>query len=286
MHGKAGRQSPKALRVSLGALSLLACVFAGSLTANAKAVGEQYVFRTFAGAAAAEDANSSVSSVSFSLPSGVAVDNSGNIYVADTDNHAIRKIAPDGVASLLAGVPGKSGSADGPRSAARFYYPKGLAVDNAGNVYVADTANHTIRKITADGVVTTLAGLAGSIGYSDGEGGTARFYYPSGIATDRSGNLYVADTFNSTLRFINRARVVRTVAGLAGSVGSADGRGAAARFNYPVGVATDRTGRIYVADAGNQTIRRVTLDGSVTTFAGSPGRPGSADGDRDRARFN
>ncbi|PYK38111.1 MAG: hypothetical protein DME60_11705 [Verrucomicrobia bacterium] len=284
----AGRrmQSLTPLRVSLGLLWLLSCVLGGDLTTKAEVVGEHYVFSTFAGAAAAESANSLVSAVSFSSPTGLAVDNSGNVYVADTDNHAIRKIAPTGVVTLLAGVEGKPGSADGLRSAARFYYPSGVAVDNSGNVYVADTANHTIRRITADGVVTTLAGLAGCIGNTDGAGNVARFYYPYGVATDRAGNVYVADTFNSIIRLITPADMVKTFAGLAGTPGSVDGRGGAARFNYPSGVATDSTNHIDVADAGNHSIRQITLDGKVTTLAGSPGRPGSADGIRGAAQFS
>ena len=124
----------------------------------------------------------------------MAVDSSGNVYVADTGNDTIRKITPAGVVTTLAGSAGNVGSADGTGSAARFYYPLGVAVDSSGNVYVADTDNYTIRQITPAGVVTTLAGLAGNSGSADGTGSAARFYYPSGVAVDSTGNVYVADS--------------------------------------------------------------------------------------------
>ncbi len=272
-------------RRSVGVLSLIGCLLVGNLSVHAQAVGQQYLFSTFAATASAKNNISFVPSIALGAPAGVAVDNSGNVYIADTGNHVIRRVASNGTAIVLAGSVGKSGSTDGIRSAARFYYPRGIAVDDAGTIYVADTANHTIREITSDGVVTTLAGLAGSIGSSDGPAGAARFYYPSGIATDRAGNVYVADTFNSTIRFLSHTGVVRTIAGLAGSVGSVDARGGAARFNYPAGVATDSTSCIYVADAGNRTIRRITIDGSVRTLAGSPGSAGNDDGAHAAARF-
>ena len=147
------------------------------------------------------------------------MDGSGNVYVADTGNNTIRKITPAGVVSTLAGMAGSSGSADGTGSAARFYYPFGVAVDGSGNVYVADTYNNTIRKITPAGVVSTLAGTAGSSGSADGTGSAAQFYYPCGVAVDGSGNVYVADTDNYTIRKITPAGVVSTLAGLAGKFG-------------------------------------------------------------------
>ncbi|MEK7675951.1 MAG: chitobiase/beta-hexosaminidase C-terminal domain-containing protein, partial [Verrucomicrobiota bacterium] len=123
----------------------------------------------------------------------------GNVYVADTDNHTIRKVTPVGVVTTLAGLARSSGSADGTGSAARFYGPRGVAVDSAGNVYVVDTDNHTIRKVTPAGVVTTLAGLAGSQGSADGTGSAARFPGPDGVAVDRAGNVYVADAGNNRI---------------------------------------------------------------------------------------
>src|SRR5207245_4199618 len=153
--------------------------------------------------------------------------------------------------TTLAGLAGSTGTADGTGSAARFNDPSGVATDSSGNVYVADYYNSTIRKITPAGVVTTLAGLAGNPGSGDGTGSVAQFFYPVGVATDSSGNVYVADSLNHTIRKITPAGVVTTLAGLAGSFGSADGTGSAARFYYPQGVATDSSGNVYVADSSN-----------------------------------
>ena len=149
--------------------------------------------------------------------------------------------------TTLAGTAGSSGSADGTGAAARFSCPYGVAVDGAGNVFVADAYNSTIRKITSAGVVTTLAGTAGSSGSADGTGAAARFSSPYGVAVDGAGYVFVADTWNSIIRKITPAGVVTTLAGV-GSSGSADGTGAAARFSYPVGVAVDGAGNVFVAD--------------------------------------
>ena len=146
------------------------------------------------------------------------------------------------VLALYVGNLGGPGTADGPRATARFFDPVSVATDSAGDIYVADSQNYTVRKITPAGSVSTLAGLAGSYGSADGTGAAARFKDPWGIATDSAGNVYVADSGNSTIRKITPAGVVSTLAGLAGSTGSADGTGSAARFNVPWGVATDNTG--------------------------------------------
>jgi hypothetical protein len=216
---------------------------------------------------------------------GAATDGAGNLYVADNGNSTIRKITPAGVVTTLAGLAGNSGSADGTGSDARFNDPDGVAADLSGNFYVADNGNSTIRKITPAGVVTTLAGLAGNSGSADGTGSDARFYEPGGVAVDLSGNLYVADQRNSTIRKVTPAGVVTTLAGLAGSNGSADGTGTGARFNWPRGVAVDLSGNLYVADESNCMIRKVTPAGVVTTLAGLAGSGGDADGLGAAARF-
>jgi len=196
---------------------------------------------------------------SMTSPSDVAPDGAGNLYVACAGEHTIRKVAiASGTISLFAGFAGVSGTADGTGTAARFNTPEGVAVDAAGNVYVADTNNHTIREITPAGVVGTLAGAAGISGSSDGVGSGARFQFPADLTVDRSGNLYVVDTDNHTVRKMSLTGATATVAGLAGAGGSADGAGSAARFYYPTGIAVDSAGNIYVADTNNHTVRQST----------------------------
>jgi len=217
-------------------------------------------------------------------PAGVASDGAGNLYVADRLNHTIRRVTPAGMVTTLAGTPGVSGSADGTGAAARFSEPIGVTVDSAGNLYVADSSNHTIRKITPAGAVTTLAGTPGMSGSTDGTGAAARFNDPWGVAVDRAGNVYVADLKNHTIRKVTAAGVVTTLAGTAGESGSSDGEGSAARFRLPKSVAVDSADNIYVADTDNDTIRKITA-GVVTTLAGTARTPGSADGTGANARF-
>lgn len=221
----------------------------------------------------------------FNFPEGLAIDRTGKLYVADSANGTIREITPAGHVTTLAGLAGQFGSADGTGSAARFWRPSGLAVDGAGNVYVTDRANNNIRKVTPSGAVTTLAGMAGGAGSADGTRSAARFCYPSGVAVDGAGNVFVVDSRNYTIRKVTPTGVVTTLAGLAGQSGSMDGSGSAARFDYPSGVATDVAGNIYVADTANNTIRKVTPEGRVTTMAGLSGYYGSTDGTGSEARF-
>jgi len=194
----------------------------------------------------------------FNAPVGIACDAAGNLYV--TDNDTIRKITPAGTVTTLAGKAGSKGSADGSGATARFKGLFGIACDAAGNLYVADAGNDTIRKITPAGDVTTLAGKAGLHGSADGSSATARFYTPTGIACDPAGNLYVADGENSTIRKITPTGEVTTLAGQAGLSGHTDGSGTAARFEHPLGIAADAVANLYVADTGNLTIRKITLN--------------------------
>jgi streptogramin lyase len=244
------------------------------------------VVATLAGLAGnSGSADGTGSAARFYNPFGVMVDSAGNVYVADEANNTIRKVTPTGVVTTVAGLAGSPGSADGTGSDARFFGPEGIATDSAGCIYIADTLNHTIRKVAPGGVVTTLAGLAGNRGNDDGMGSDARFNAPGGLGVDSAGCIYVADIANHTIRKMTPTGVVTTVAGLAGNSGTNDGTGSAARFCYPRGVAVDSAANIYVADSGNHTIRKVSPAGVVTTLAGLAGNPGSADGTGSAALF-
>lgn len=223
---------------------------------------------------------------SFNNPYAVAIDAQKNLYVTDTLNHTIRKVSPSGAVTTLAGSVGSPGNANGTGAAARFNFPVGIAVDGSGNVYVADSRNFTIRKITPAGEVTTYAGAAFQPGSTDGAAASARFLLPYGVATDGGGNVYVADGGNHTIRKIAPDGTVTTLAGSPGVLGFANGSGSAARFSTPWGLTVDASNNIYVADSGNNAIRRITSAGAVTTVAGSPSTPGTQDGPVASARFD
>ncbi len=168
--------------------------------------------------------------------------------------------------STYAGT-GFYGSSNGQSHLSNFYYPCYTTFDASGNMYVADFYNHKVRKISPSGVVSTLAG-SGTAGYQDGAGSTARFVYPSGVAVDASGNVYVTDRDNHRIRKITPSGVVSTLAG-SGSIGSANGTGTAASFYTPTGITIDGSGNLYVSDYNNHRIRKITPLGVVTTYAGT-----------------
>jgi sugar lactone lactonase YvrE len=281
------------------------------------------------------DTSGNDSTASFNAPTGLAVDAAGNIYVADYGNNKIRKISIAGVVSTLAGS-GNQGSVNGPGNLATFNGPTGVAVDGVGNVYVADQNNNQIRAISATGVVSTLAG-SDSTGVQDGLGALAYFFAPSGVATDAQGNVYVADAGNNNIRMITPGGQTTTIAGN-NNPGTQNGAALSATFNNPTGITIDAAGNIYIADmlsnqirklsggvvstlAGGDTtasingvgtaasfffpnsvavdgggnvyvteyatdlVRKITPDGTVTTFAGS-GQPGQADSTGTAASFN
>ena len=265
----------------------------GSVTSTAVSltIGLGSSFTTIAGLAGTTGSiDATGTAARFSGPTGVAVDSSGNIFVTDSSNNTIRMITPAGVVTTIAGVAGSRGSANGLIDVARFNQPTGITVDTAGNLYVADTGNNTIRKLipASNGgyFVTTLAGTAGAFGSTDGPASTALFYHPYGVAINAIGNVYVADTQNGTIRMITSTGVVSTLAGLAGNYGTVDSTGSAARFSFPYSVALDTAGTLYVTDSLNHTIRKVTLGGTVTTFAGQAGFGGNRDDTGTLAQFN
>jgi len=297
---------------------------------------------TYAGSGAGGSTNGRVNEASFLNPMGVAVDSNGNVFVADSRNNLIRKISADGIVTTLAGS-GKEGATDGTVASASFFFPVAVAAGADGNVYVADTHNSLIRKITPAGIVSTIAGeltaatkdhpdslrrldnpygivvgkdgtvyftdwernrvrkispdgkmsiVAGGTdhGSEDGIGQSASFFLPQGIALDEKGNLYIADTYNNIIRKIYPNGAVTTLAGKPAkkgkhNTGSKDGKGPSASFSKPCGIAVDKNGNVYVADVGNNKIRKVTQDGTVTTFAGA-GLRGSENGPAGKATFN
>ncbi|ACB77889.1 NHL repeat containing protein [Opitutus terrae PB90-1] len=237
-----------------------------------------------AGAGKAGSADGDSASARFSGSDGLAVDGTGNVYVADLFNHTIRKITPDGVVTTLAGVARESGFADGAGAAARFYYPRELSIDAYGNILVADEGNCAIRKVSPSGVVSTVAGKTGLSGSDDGVD-AARFSLPRGVAVSRTGDIYVADSGNSTVRRIAVGGAVTTFAGRPGGPGYANGSSETAQFYFPTGIAIDQNRNVFVADSYNNVIRKITPGGVVTTVAGLGGVFGSAEGSGAAARF-
>lgn len=225
-------------------------------------------------------------SARFWNPNSCRVDRSGNVFVSDHNNCAIRKITPSGQVTTAAGLLGTGGERDGQGAAARFYYPAGLAFDSKGDLYVADYWGYTIRRMTPSGFVTTVAGRPSNPGSDDGPPASARFRGPAWLAFDRAGNLWISDAEGQTVRRMDTNRNVVTVAGQPGVSGSADGPAAAATFNLPRGLAVDEAGNVYVADRRNHTIRKIGTNGIVSTIAGTVGAWGSVDGVGAAARFH
>jgi len=233
------------------------------------------VVSTLAGGDTTGSVNGTGVNASFFDPLGVTLDGSGNVYVADAGNNLIREITPVGVVTTLAGNGANATTSNGTLSASSFNNPTGVAIDKAGNIYVANYLNDNILEVSPAGVVNTFAG-SGQQGAANGPAASATFYFPNNVALDGAGNVYVADGVNNLIRVITPAGVVSTLAG-SGAAGSANGVGTAASFNGPAGLAVDAAGNVYVADSGNNLIRKITAAGVVTTIAGTI-LPGSKNG--------
>jgi len=230
--------------------------------------------------------NGPTASALFNDPAAIVADAAGNLFIADSQNHVIRKIGTNGLVSTFAGQAGMPGSGGGSGSQAQFDTPSGIAVAHNGDFYVSDTGNHMVRRITSAGVVSPIAGLAGQSGFTNGLRTAARFNSPLGITVAGEGTIFVADSGNHLIRAIAPDGNVTSVAGRAENWGSQDGAGDSARFNGPVGMALDAQGDLFVSDSNNHTIRKITRTGIVTTWAGMPGVDGFTNGDRLQARFS
>jgi hypothetical protein len=213
-------------------------------------------------------------SAEFYSPSGLAIDASGNIFVADRGNNMIRKITPAGVVSTFAGS-GTAGYTDGTGTAATFNTPSGVAFDASGNLYVADYGNNLIRKITSAGVVTTVAGSR-AVGYANGQGIVANFNKPTSIALDATGNIYVTEPYNNAIRKITPDYMVTTFVG---------GPAATAFVGSPIAISIDATGNMFIADF-NGRILKISAGKILTVLAGKSGTTGSTDGEGGNASFN
>jgi sugar lactone lactonase YvrE len=213
--------------------------------------------------------------------SGVSFDSEGNIYIADSGNHRIRKVTTAGIISTVAGNGTGGYSGDGGlATAGRLSFPQGITVDSAGNLYIADTFNHRIRKVTTAGIISSIAGN-GTSGYS-GDGGLAtagQLWFPQGVSIDSAGNLYIADSGNNRIRKVTTAAKISTVAGEGGEGWSSDGEQATvAQLNDPSGVSVDSTGNLYIAERGNNRILKVSTKGKISTVAGNGTTGYSGDG--------
>ncbi len=219
---------------------------------------------TYVGNGTAGLVNGSGTGAELNLPSDMAVDASGNLYISEKGNNIIRKVAPGGSVSTFAGN-GTAGYKEGAADVAEFNGPAGIVIDDVGNLYVSDSQNNVIRKITPAGLVSTYAGN-GSVGHVDGPAASSEFGEPNGLAIDKARNIYVADFFNNVIRKISATGTVTTYAGN-GLAGKVDGPAAAASFHNPSGITFDGSGNLYVAEATNNAIRQITLSGQVSTFA-------------------
>ena len=256
--------------------------------------GTSYTITTVAGSDSASGDGGLATEAQLTFPYGVAIDSDGNIYIPDTENHRIRKVDTEGIMTTFAGTGEEGYSGDGgPATEAELNWPTGVAVDGAGNVYIADRNNERVRRVDPEGIITTFAGT-GEWGYdSDEDGGpaaSALLNWPTGLALDTDGNLYIADEYNNRIRRVDTSGIITTIAGMkrpvleageeeedAGDVGD-DGPATSALLHRPTGVAVDDEGNVYIADRNHHRIRKVDSEGIITTIAGMADEGFSGDG--------
>ncbi len=258
-----------------GRLGVLLALASGPTLHAQSVYSPAFYITTVTGAVQQGDFDATGPNARFRSTRGIALDGAGNIYLADNGSSVIRKVSFYGVVTTLAGQPQMLGSADGTGPAARFRQPRGIAADAAGNVYVADSGNNNIRKVTPAGMVSTFAGSpTGAGGNADGAGPAARFLFPTGLAIDGAGNLYVADNNNNRIRRISPAGVVTTLRSSTGAI---------LIVSNSLGLAVDGAGNLYASENSTHLIKKITPSGDVSILAGSV--EGSADGPGPAARF-
>ncbi len=204
-------------------------------------------------------------------PGGVAVDAAGNLYIADAGIDCVRKVNSSGIITTVAGGGPMNSGDGGPATSAGLLQPFGVAVDTSGNLYIADTLDDRVRKVNASGIITTVAGSGMYVSMYTGDGGpaTKATIYPKSVAVDRSGNLYIAETTDNRICKVDKSGTITTVAGNGAEGYSGDGGPAtSASLNYPLGVAVDTSGNLYITDTGNNCVRKVDSYGIITTVAG------------------
>ncbi|MET9550870.1 RICIN domain-containing protein [Streptomyces sp. NPDC006627] len=233
------------------------------------------------GTAGTRGDNEPATTVQLDVPYGIAVDSIGNLYVAEYNNHRVRKITTDGRIRTVAGTGRAGGGGDGATAvSAQLNCPREVAVDGAGNLYITDSSNHRVRKVTADGKISTVAGT-GTAGFTPdgGQASGTRLHYPLGVAVDSTGDLYISDCNNHRVRKVTADGKISTVAGN-GSAGSQGDGGPAvsAQLNGPRALSFDGAGNLYIADGDNHRVRKVTTDGKISTVAGTGTAGSSGDG--------
>lgn len=242
-----------------------------------------YAVSTYAGGLAGNKDGTGINA-QFQYPVGICSDPGGNLYVTDRDNYSIRKIAPGGVVSTIAGS-GTQGYKDGQADTAQFNSPMDICRDGQGNLYITDLGNYEIRRLTTSGNVSTFAGTIQAQGYADGTGSAAQFQDVMGICMNAGGTFDITDFGSAVIRSMTAAGDVGTLAGFPYAQGSQDGTGQSARFSYPYGICADKAGNLFVTDYGASKILKITASGTVTTYAGS-GTKGNADGTGTSASFS